>query len=109
MDNSVNRRAFTVASTSLVGGMLLGRPAAAVEQQHSLNELNLVRLGVNALARAPQMSYFADGHRGAALISAHMMCANNQFEGAAVSRISELFHLNWRRPDCVSHFPKAIR
>ena len=107
MDNAVNRRAFTVASTSFVGGMLLGRPAAAVEQQHRLNELNLVRLGVNALARAPQMSYFADGHRGAALISAHMMCANNQFEDAAVSRISELFHLNWASSRLCQPFPEG--
>jgi hypothetical protein len=37
------------------------------------------------------MDHFADGHRGAALISAHLMCADNHFDDIAVHRIVELF------------------
>jgi hypothetical protein len=105
MRHSLNRRAFTLGSTSIVGGLLLGHPSRAADQPPSLAEKNLVRLGVNALARAPEMNYFADGHRGAAMISAHMMCVDNEFPDAAAARIVELFELNWAPTKLCQPFP----
>ncbi len=55
------------------------------------------------------MKYFADGHRGAALISAHLMCANNKFENAAKERIVELFDLNWAKSKLCRDFPQGDR
>jgi len=66
----------------------------------------LILLGLNALARAPERSYFADGHRGAAMISAHLMCVNNQFDDAAADRIVELFDLHWAPSALCKQFPK---
>jgi hypothetical protein len=51
------------------------------------------------------MDYFADGHRGAALISAHLMCVDNEFDDAAARRIVELFDLNWANSKLCKSFP----
>jgi hypothetical protein len=105
MDRMLSRREFTLAAGALAGGVLLpGRGSAEVP---SLAEKRLVRLGINALARAPEMSYFADGHRGAALISAHMMCVDNTFDDAATARIMELFDLNWAPSKLCEPFPEG--
>ncbi len=74
-------------------------------KERSLTEKRLVLLGINALARAPEMNYFADGHRGAAMISAHMMCVDNKFDDAAAARIVELFDLNWAPSKLCKPFP----
>jgi hypothetical protein len=37
----------------------------------------LVLLGLNALARAHELDYFADGHRGAGMVAVHLLCVNN--------------------------------
>ena len=74
-------------------------------EERSLTEKRLVQLGINALARSPEMDYFADGHRGAALISAHMMCVDNNFNDASTRRIVELFDLNWATSKLCEPFP----
>jgi hypothetical protein len=38
--------------------------------ERNVTEKRLVLLRINSLARAPEMSYFADGQRGGAMISA---------------------------------------
>lgn len=104
----LGRREFIAASTGSLAASGLNlcgaRTAQAAEPQ---NDKRLIQLGINALARAPQMKYFADGHRGAALISAHMMCVNNKFDDAATNRIAELFDLNWAKTKLCKDFPEG--
>ncbi len=105
--NSLNRRAFGIGSAALMSSMALGGSGRVWEEDRSLTEKRLVLLGINALARAPELSYFAGGHRGAAMISAHIMCVDNKFDDAAVNRIVQLFDLNWASSKLCSPFPEA--
>lgn len=104
---NLNRREFTIGSAVLLGGLWQSGQQRGYAEERSLTEKRLVLLGLNALARAPEMSYFADGHRGAAMISAHMMCVDNKFDDAAAARIVELFDLNWAPTKLCSPFPDA--
>ncbi|MCB9951579.1 MAG: hypothetical protein H6824_11400 [Planctomycetaceae bacterium] len=104
----MNRREFTIGSAVTIGGLLLPG-AGAYGDEGVLDKNRLVRLGINALARSPEMNYFSDGHRGAALISAHLMCVNNKFDEAATTRIIELFDLNWAPTKLCQPFPENDR
>lgn len=106
MPAEINRRTFNRRSSCLLGALLLpsARPAAAEEP--ALTEKRLVTLGLNALARSPEMNYFADGHRGAAMISAHLMCVDNDLDDAAAARIVQLFELNWAPTRLCEDFPE---
>lgn len=107
MKNRLDRREFTIGSAAILGGLMLNGPGKVQAEERSLTEKRLVRLGINALARAPEMNYFADGHRGAAMISAHMMCVDNKFDDAATARIVQLFDLNWAPSKLCKPFPKG--
>ena len=107
MDYTLDRREFGIASAAFVGGLFLNGRCDVQAEERSLTEKRLVRLGINGLARAPEMNYFADGHRGAAMISAHMMCVNNKFDDAAAERIVELFNLNWATSKLCKPFPEG--
>jgi hypothetical protein len=107
MNDRLDRRRFTLGSTAFLGGLLLMGKEQARAEVRSLTEKRLVLLGINALARAPEMNYFADGHRGAALISAHLMCVDNEFDDAAANRIVELFDLNWAPSELCKPFPEG--
>ena len=108
MNHHLNRREFTMGSAAFIAGVMLNNDPAATEEKETsiLAQKRLITLGINALARAPQLNYFADGHRGAAMISAHLMCVNNKFEEAAAKRIVELFDLNWSRSKLCRTFPE---
>lgn len=107
MKDKLNRRDFTANTSAIVAGMLLtGSHSIATAETRSLTEKQLVLLGINALARAAEMDYFKDGHRGAALISAHMMCVDNKFDDAASTRIVELFDRNWAKGKLCKSFPE---
>lgn len=107
MKRAMLRRQFAIGSTGLAAAACLSRsPTAAVEKQPPANK-SLVHLGINALARAADMNYFSDGHRGAAMISAHLMCEDNAFEAAARDRIVELFELNWASSKLCLPFPES--
>ncbi|MAR09663.1 MAG: hypothetical protein CL681_06780 [Blastopirellula sp.] len=108
MNTQIHRRAFT-QSTACATAIALGRGSATAAQAPALSDNRLIRLGINALARAPDKNYFADGHRGAAMISAHMMCVNNRFDNAASQRIVELFDLNWAKTKLCQPFPEGDR
>ena len=103
----LNRRRFSIVTSAAAGGFLLncGKSRAAAEENHLLEKKRLVRLGVNALARSPEMDYFKDGHRGAAMISAHLMCVDNQFSDTASARIVQLFDENWASTKLCQPFP----
>lgn len=106
MKNKIDRRGFAVGSAACLA-MMLNEGGDARAEEQSLTEKRLVHLGINALARAPEMNYFADGHRGAALVAAHLMCIENDFTDAAAARIVELFDLNWAPTKLCNPFPEA--
>ncbi len=108
--SKLDRRQFVASGAGVVTGLLLpGSAHAFAYPAPTPADKRLIRLGLNALARAPEMKYFADGHRGAALISAHLMCVNNKFDKAATDRIVELFNLNWAQSKLCQNFPEADR
>lgn len=107
MTHSLNRRQFSqlvlaggTAAASLWSDWIKAAEDAPLDDRH------LVRLGMNALARAHALNYFNDGHRGAAMISAHLMCVENNFDQPVVQRISQLFDLNWAKTKLCQPFPE---
>jgi hypothetical protein len=111
---NIDRRQFGIYASAAYAGVLLKDSDDAAAEERSLTEKRLVRLGLNALARAAEMNYFADGHRGAAMISAHLLCSDNKLDDAATARILNLFELNWASSKLCQPFreadpdPKAI-
>ena len=67
----------------------------------------LLLLGLNGLARAHELDYFADGHRGASMVAAHLLCVDNDLDEHATSRIAELVDLNWASSALCESFPDA--
>ncbi|PQO31044.1 hypothetical protein C5Y96_11840 [Blastopirellula marina] len=107
MKPSFDRRHF--AKMVLAGGTLAGSAWAdwlKAAEDSPLDDRHLVRLGMNALARAHTMNYFNDGHRGAAMISAHLMCVENGFDKPTMTRISQLVDLNWAETKLCEAFPE---
>ncbi|TWU08309.1 hypothetical protein [Stieleria varia] len=102
-----DRRQFTIGVSTLLSSLLLQGDSDCYAEQQSLTEKRLVSLGLNALARAPEMNYFADGHRGASMISAHLMCVENALDDQAAARIVELFDLNWAPTKLCKEFPEG--
>jgi hypothetical protein len=76
------------------------------ENHDSLDE-RLVLLGLNALARAHEMDYFTDGHRGAAMVAAQLLCVDTQLDEHTSTRITELVDLNWASTALCEPFPDA--
>ena len=68
----------------------------------------LLRLGLNALARAHERDYFADGHRGAGTVAAHFLCVNNNLDERARSRIRDLVDLSWGASALCEPFPDGV-
>lgn len=109
MATRIDRRDFTRRTTAAVGGLLCDRLLAGqrvLGQDRTEPDKRLVLLGLNALARAHTKDYFADGHRGAALVAAHLMCVDNGLEPGARTRIVELLDLNWSSSDLCQPFPE---
>ncbi len=107
MHYQIDRRRFTLGASLLSSGTILSSFRLATAEEKSLVEKRLVLLGANALARAAELNYFADGHRGAAMISAHMLCTNNHLDDNASARIVELFDLNWASSQLCQPFPAS--
>lgn len=110
MDNSIDRRDFAKHTSMVVSGLLAGTlldPATSTGQDPEVAENRLVLLGLNGLARAHQLNYFADGHRAAAMVSAHLLGVDNQLDQPTRSRIAELFDLNWASSKLCEPFPEA--
>ncbi|WP_146515970.1 hypothetical protein [Rubripirellula amarantea] len=101
----LDRREFAIASSAMLGCALSHLDQVALAEVQSLQNKRLIELGLNALARSPQRSYFADGHRGASMISAHLMCVDNELGDETSNRIIELFDLNWAASDLCKPFP----
>jgi len=110
MSPIIDRRTFNSRASSAIGGLavtpfLIDGQVFAEERDPA--EKRLVLLGLNALARAHKLNYFADGHRGGALISAHLLCRENDLTAPARSRIEQLFDLNWGKAKLCQPFPKT--
>lgn len=63
--------------------------------------------GLNALSRAHALNYFADGHRGAALIAATYLCRREDIEPGAAATIAEMAAREWADSDLCAPFPEA--
>ncbi len=110
MDHEIGRRDFGRRTTVILGGLLTSIPAVGATTprlDRDGSDTRLVRLGLNALARAPQFDYFADGHRGASMVAAHLMCVDNNLDERATARIIELFDRNWAKTPLCEPFPDA--
>jgi hypothetical protein len=108
MKENLNRREFTWLASSGVCGLLAGRLVGAEPvggREIDPAEKRLVLLGLNALARAHELSYFNDGHRGASLISAHLLIEENGLPNLARARIEQLFEANWATAPLCKPFP----
>lgn len=64
-------------------------------------------LGLNALARAHELNYFTDGHRGASMVAAYLLCTDNDLDARACARIAELIELNWASTPLCAPFPQT--
>ena len=108
MVKKVDRRVFVKRTTEAAGGLvasgLLGADRSVAEEQDPAGR-RLILLGLNALARAHEMNYFTDGHRGAAIVSAHLLCVDNGLDERARRRIAELIDLNWASTALCKPFP----
>lgn len=91
----LSRRNFAVRSAAALSVSLADLDPFAVAEEPGLSKKRLIDSGLNALARAADRNYFADGHRGASMIAAHLMCVDNQLDEATTNRIVELFDRNW--------------
>jgi hypothetical protein len=92
-----------------VGGILtctLLGSRRSIGQDRDMPDKRLLLLGLNALARAHQFDYFADGHRGAGMVSAHFLCVDNDLDKQARSRIVELVDINWASSALCKPFPE---
>ncbi len=110
MDKNFDRRAFAKRTSAAVGGLLTGvflGAGRSIGQDPDVSDSRLVLLGLNALARSPELDYFADGHRGAGMVSAHLLCVDNNLDEQATSRIAELVDLNWASTALCEPFPEA--
>jgi len=110
MDRNFDRRLFAKTTSAALGGLLAGTlfgGRRAAGQNRSEPDKRLVLLGLNALARAHTLDYFADGHRGASMIAAYGLVTENNLDEPTRSRIAQLFELNWASSALCQPFPDA--
>ena len=62
-------------------------------------------LGLDALSRAHAMDYFADGHRGAAIISAYYLCREHPVEDGVAESIAAMIDRHWAGTELCSPVP----
>ena len=114
MNSGLNRRRFTKCLSLTAGSILLpSRSAISQDAEGGTStdpqkpNMRLIELGLNALARSHEMNYFADGHRGASMISAHLLCVDNNLDSETVRRINQLFDLNWAKSRLCGSYPEG--
>lgn len=109
MSSIFSRREFSWLASSGICGLGTGAYAAGPDEgrEYDPGEKRLVLLGLNALARAHEMNYFSDGHRGASLIAAHLLIEEESLPDAARVRIERLFDANWANKPLCQPFPES--
>ena len=108
-DLIASRRQFarcSVAGLSAFATALAAAPRTSAPIQFRQSDM-LLELGANALARAADRSYFADGHRGAALVAASTLIEQTHLQGPGEERITQLLRLNWADTELCKGFPEA--
>ena len=63
--------------------------------------------GLDALCRAHAFDYFADGHRGGAIVSAYFFCREEAVEKEACAQIAALIDANWTSTPLCAPFAEA--
>jgi hypothetical protein len=61
--------------------------------------------GLNALSRAHETDYFADGHRGAAIVAAYYVCREVDVEDGVAEVIRAMIDEHWTYTDLCAPFP----
>lgn len=108
MRDKLNRRGFAKRSATAIGGLIAGASLSTGECAEDENPdvaVDLLKRGLNAFARAADKNYFADGHRAAAMVSAHFLCVDNHLDQRATSRIRQLVERNWAKTPLCRSFP----
>ena len=75
MDKNLDRRGSAIRTSLAVGSLAAGgwiKSRRSIADEPDPSDKRLLLLGLNALARAHEMDYFAEGHRGATILSAHL-------------------------------------
>ena len=72
-----------------------------------LEDAYLLR-GLDALSRAHELDYFADGHRGAAIIAAYYFCREVDVEDGVVDIIGAMIDRHWTHTDLCAPFPSQM-
>ena len=62
--------------------------------------------GLNALSRAQVTDYFCDGHRGAAILSAYYLCAENETDAGVSELIAGIVDDHWSGTALCAPFPE---
>jgi hypothetical protein len=61
--------------------------------------------GLNALSRAHEFDYFADGHRGGAILSGVYLCRENDVEVGVADTIGSIIDERWSKTELCAPFP----
>jgi hypothetical protein len=69
-----------------------------------LEEIYLLH-GLNALSRAHETDYFADGHRGAAILAAYYLCREVEMEEGAEDHIRAMIDAHWTHSPLCAPLP----
>ena len=110
MDHGMDRRDFAKRTSIAVGGLMssaMWGGDRVYGDVPDIDDKRLVILGLNGLARAHKFNYFADGHRAASMVTAHLLCVENQMDDPAQSRIVEIFDRNWADKPLCEPFPET--
>lgn len=65
-----------------------------------------LEMGIDALSRAEEADYFADGHRGGAILSAYFFCRENAVEDGARQAIAAKIDAEYAQLELVAPFPR---
>ncbi len=96
-----------MAERKSAGADAVSGNAQSARAKGSASDKRLVLLGLNALARAHELDYFADGHRAASMVAAHLLGVENALDQKARARIEELVNLNWASSELCRAFPDS--
>ena len=69
-----------------------------------LDDRYLLR-GLDAMSRAHETDYFADGHRGAAILAAYYLCREVEMEAGAADRIRAAIDAHWTHTPLCAPLP----
>jgi len=78
----------------------MGPPRGSILDDHYLV------LGLNAMARAHEMNYFADGHKGAAIVASHYLCRESDVGSGVPEVLTDMLDEHWAQGALCAPFPE---